>query len=120
MPRYIAFLRGVSPMNAKMSELKSCFEALGFTDVKTVLSSGNVVFNAAKSKDSVLAERIQAGMAQHLSRSFPLVLRQREHLLELLSADPYAAFDVPAEAKRVVTFLNEPITKEPEIGRAHV
>jgi uncharacterized protein (DUF1697 family) len=45
MPRYVAFLRGVSPMNAKMPELKKCFESAGFTDVKTLLSSGNVVFS---------------------------------------------------------------------------
>jgi uncharacterized protein (DUF1697 family) len=51
MPRYVAFLRGVSPMNAKMAELKRCFEGAGYTDVKTVLSSGNVVFDVrAKSK----------------------------------------------------------------------
>ena len=43
---YAAFLRGVSPMNAKMPEVKRCFEAAGFTDVKTLLSSGNVVFGA--------------------------------------------------------------------------
>jgi len=30
MRRYAAFLRGVSPMNAKMPELKRCFEAAGF------------------------------------------------------------------------------------------
>ena len=46
MPRYVAFLRGVSPMNAKMAELKRCFEHAGFEEVKTVLSSGNVVFTA--------------------------------------------------------------------------
>ena len=45
MPRYVAFLRGVSPMNAKMPELARCFEGSGFTEVKTVLSSGNLVFN---------------------------------------------------------------------------
>jgi uncharacterized protein (DUF1697 family) len=44
--RYAAFLRGVSPMNAKMPELKRAFEAAGFSDVKAVLSSGNVVFSA--------------------------------------------------------------------------
>ncbi len=42
MPRYAAFLRGVGPMNAKMPELKQVFEAAGFTDVKTILASGNV------------------------------------------------------------------------------
>ena len=46
--RYAAFLRGVSPMNAKMPELKRAFEAAGFGDVKTLLSSGNVVFDAPK------------------------------------------------------------------------
>jgi len=42
--RYAAFLRGVMPTNRKMPELKRCFEVAGFTEVKTVLASGNVVF----------------------------------------------------------------------------
>jgi hypothetical protein len=37
MPRDAAFLRGVSPMNAKMPALKRAFEAAGFTQVETVL-----------------------------------------------------------------------------------
>ena len=41
MPRYAAFLRGVTPMNAKMPALKTAFEAAGFTDVRTRLSVGN-------------------------------------------------------------------------------
>ncbi len=40
MTRYVAFLRGISPMNLKMPELKRCFESAGFTEVKTLLSSG--------------------------------------------------------------------------------
>ena len=35
--RYAAFLRGVMPTNCKMPELKRCFEAAGFTEVKTVV-----------------------------------------------------------------------------------
>jgi uncharacterized protein (DUF1697 family) len=34
-------------MNARMPALAQCFDHAGFTEVKTVLSSGNVVFNAA-------------------------------------------------------------------------
>ena len=37
MPRFVAFLRGVSPLNAKMPELKLCFERAGFTNVRTIL-----------------------------------------------------------------------------------
>jgi uncharacterized protein (DUF1697 family) len=52
MKRYAAFLRGVSPMNAKMPELRAAFEAAGFEDVRTLLSSGNVVFGASSSSTS--------------------------------------------------------------------
>jgi uncharacterized protein (DUF1697 family) len=61
MPRYVAFLRGVSPVNAKMTDLKRCFEEAGFTHVRTVLSSGNVVFDSRSSSEAVLERRAEAG-----------------------------------------------------------
>lgn len=64
MPRYVAFLRGVSPMNAKMADLKKCFETLDFKDVKTVLSSGNVVFTGAAKPETSLAKALEGGMAK--------------------------------------------------------
>jgi uncharacterized protein (DUF1697 family) len=60
MARYVAFLRAVSPMNAKMPELKKCFELAGFRDVKTVLSSGNVVFSARKASGTSLERKAEA------------------------------------------------------------
>ncbi len=108
MPRYVAFLRGVSPMNARMADLKACFETMGFTDVRTVLSSGNVVFTAAEKRESSLAEIIESGMATDLPRSFPVIVRKRDHLLALLEDDPYARFRLSPAAKRVVTFLRRP------------
>lgn len=108
MPRYVAFLRGVSPMNANMSDLRSCFEMIGFSDVKTVLSSGNVVFTGARSSKSSLAKVIESGMAKYLPQSFPVIVRERNHLLTLLKADPYSNFRVSPDAKRVVTLLSKP------------
>lgn len=54
MPCHVAYLRGVSPMNAKMAELIRSFEGEGFSDVKTMLSSGNVVFNARAQSENWL------------------------------------------------------------------
>jgi len=108
MPRYVAFLRGVSPMNAKMPELKRCFESAGFTEVRTLLSSGNVVFNARAASGATLERRAEAAMTQQLGRNFPTLVRSAEALRELIAADPYAANALPAEAKRVVTFLRTP------------
>src|SRR5262245_12535963 len=105
MPRYVAFLRGVSPMNAKMAELKRCFEGAGFTDVKTVRLSGNVAFGARANSDTALARAVEAAMAQQLGRVFYTIVRPASALRELIAADPYAAFRLPANAKRVVTLL---------------
>jgi uncharacterized protein (DUF1697 family) len=110
MPAFAAFLRGVSPMNCKMAELKACFEACGFTEVRTVLSSGNVVFGARSGTEAVLSRRIEQEMQKRLGRTFLTILRPVDALRRLLEEDPYADFRVPANAKRVVTFLREPWT----------
>ena len=105
MPRYVAFLRGVSPLNAKMPDLKRSFEAAGFTDVRTLLSSGNVVFSARKAPPAALARRAEESMTSALGRSFVTMVRHAEHLQGLIESEPFAEFGLPPTAKRVVTFL---------------
>ncbi len=95
-------------MNAKMAELKRSFERAGVTDVKTVLSSGNVVFSTPARSTTALARQAEAAMAQHLGRTFYTIVRPASVLRDVIEADPYAAFRLPASAKRVVTFLREP------------
>lgn len=108
MPRYAAFLRGVSPMNAKMAELKACFENMGLTDVKTVLSSGNVIFTAPGKTESALVRTIESGIAKQLPRSFPVFVRTTDHLLAMIETDPYSGFRISPKEKRVVTFMSHP------------
>lgn len=105
MPRYVAFLRGVSPMNAKMAELKLCFQTAGFSDVRTLLSSGNVVFGTRSSSSDALARRCEQAMRDQLDRTFATIVRPARYLQELIESDPFARFDVPPDAKRVVTFF---------------
>ncbi len=105
MKRYAAFLRGVSPMNAKMPELKSAFEAAGFADVKTVLSSGNVVFSAPSASEAALERKAEAAMKKHLGHAFLTIVRPVDALRRMLAADPYKSFRLRPGSKRVVTFL---------------
>jgi uncharacterized protein (DUF1697 family) len=114
MPRYAAFLRGVSPMNAKMPELKRCFEAAGFTEVKTFLSSGNVVFSARASSEASLERKAETAMKDRLGRPFLTIVRSLDALRAILASDPYEAFRLAPGAKRIVTFLR----KRPEVKLA--
>ena len=56
-------------MNLKMPELKRCFESAEFTEVKTLLSSGNVVFKAKGTASAV--ERRARRNGRRLWRDHP-------------------------------------------------
>ena len=103
------------PMNAKMPALKATFEAAGFTEVRTVLSSGNVVFTAARASESSLERKAEAAMHKRLGREFLTIVRSIDALRELLSSDPYDQFDSLPDAKRVVTFLREAPKARPKL-----
>lgn len=113
--RYVALLRGVSPMNAKMPQLKRCFEEEGFTDVRTVLASGNVVFSAPRATNHTLEARIEAAMQARLPQSFLTIVRPIDAVSKLLASEPWKRFRLPADAKRVVTFLQRPPAKKPSL-----
>ncbi len=106
MKQYAALLRGVSPTNARMPELKAAFEAAGFEDVRTVLSSGNVVFSAAAAPQAALERRAETAMESRLGRRFLTIIRPVDALRGLLEADPYAVFRLEPGSKRIVTFLH--------------
>jgi uncharacterized protein (DUF1697 family) len=93
-----------------MSALKAAFEAAGFTNVKTVLSSGNVVFDARAASDASLEGKAEASMQSTLGRTFYTIVRPVSELNSLLETDPYSVFAVPKNAKRVVGFLRQPGT----------
>jgi uncharacterized protein (DUF1697 family) len=101
-------------MNAKMPELKRCFEAAGFTEVKTFLSSGNVVFSARASSEASLERKAETAMKDRLGRPFLTIVRSLDALRAILASDPYEAFRLSPGAKRIVTFLR----KRPEVKLA--
>ncbi len=115
MPRYVAFLRGISPLNARMPDLRLAFEQAGFSNVKTVLTSGNLIFDARSAQLPALERRTEAAMQQLLGRTFYTILRRVDSLQALLQTDPYAPFPVAPQAKRVVTFMRTPMASQLEL-----
>lgn len=108
MSRHVAFLRGVSPMNLRMPDLQRALEAAGFTNVRTLLSSGNVAFDTRAGKLDAIARRVEQAMTDTLGRSFGVFVRTSAHLQALVDAQPFSAFDLPPGAKPVITFLRRP------------
>ena len=97
-------------MNARMPDVKRAFESAGFTDVKTLLSSGNVVFGARASSLPSLERKIEDTLQKELGRSFLTIVRSIDSLRVLLASDPFREARLKPGAKRIVTFLRKPPT----------
>lgn len=115
MTRHVALLRGVSPTNASSAQLAAAFERAGFDEVRTVQSSGNVLFTSAATGEAELVRRAEAALAQTCDRAFPTIVRTVDALRALIAADPWADLEVPDGAKRVVTFLRAPAPVVPAL-----
>jgi uncharacterized protein (DUF1697 family) len=119
MARQIALLRGVNVGGNKkvaMEKLRSVMEELGYTDVRTYVNSGNVVFTGPKRSPKHLEQAI----AEAFGFPVPVVLRTRDELASVVEANPLR--EVATEpAKYVVVFCTEkpvvsldPLEFEPE------
>ena len=105
MPRYAAFLRGVTPTNARMSEVKKAFEAAGFTNVKTVLASGNIVFDARITATAVLEKKAESALRNSMGREFLTIVRAIDALRKMIESDPFGAVKLEKGSKKIVTFV---------------
>ena len=102
-------------MNAKMPDLVRAFEAAGFTDVKTILSSGNVNFSSSVRSIEKLEASAEAAMQKLLKRSFLTIVRPLSELQRTLESDPFEAFKLAAKSKRIVTFLRKAPEQAPTL-----
>lgn len=115
MTRYAAFLRGVMPSNCPMAELARAFEAAGFADVRTLLSSGNVTFAARVQSCATLERKAGKAVRETLGRDFMTFVRSIDELRAILASDPWRGMRLAADHKRVVTFLREPPDPAPAL-----
>jgi uncharacterized protein (DUF1697 family) len=91
MPKYAAFLRAINigGRRVKSDELRSCFEAMGFSEVAVFRASGNVVFAAEHQTPSALTERIEAGLTASLGYDVVTFLRSESEVRAMAEYEPF-------------------------------
>ena len=89
---WVALLRGVNVGRAKrvaMADLRSLLEGLGYTQVRTLLNSGNAVFSApTRSAAAALAPTIEAAMSRQLGVDARVFVVAADTLAAVLAANP--------------------------------
>ena len=107
--RAVAFLRGINVGGhalIKMDALKPVFENMGLQDVRTVLASGNVIFESEYADTKALAAEIEARLKATFKTDIKVVLRDWDELEKLRSADPFKGIQLTPDTRLYVTFLS--------------
>jgi uncharacterized protein (DUF1697 family) len=110
MTTCIALLRGINVGRAKriaMADLRRLLADLGYADVRTLLSSGNVVF-AAKSQDAAgHARAIRPAIEREFGFTVPVIVVTATDLAATLQENPLR--DVADDpARHLVAFVQAP------------
>ena len=99
---YIALLRGINVGGnniIKMEHLRQVFTNMGFTDVKTYIQSGNVVFKTSDGDKSNLTQNIESQLQKNFSAEIKTLILSSNELAEIVAAAP-EKFGLEAEKFR--------------------
>ena len=91
MPRFVALLRGVNVGKGNrvpMAEFKAMLEQQGYTDVSTILNSGNAVFTSSSRSSAKHAASIAAALEQRLGVITPVIVKSESELSAVIAASP--------------------------------
>jgi uncharacterized protein (DUF1697 family) len=107
---YAAFLRGINlggHKQIKMDELKKLFESMGFHGVRTILNSGNVLFQGGGAPTKALVDRIEKEIEEAFGHKVAVILRTIPEVQEMADSNPFKKVKVTPETRLYVTFLSE-------------
>jgi uncharacterized protein (DUF1697 family) len=109
MPIFVALLRGINVGKAKripMEELRALLGELGYTNVVTLLNSGNAVFRAAKGTAAKHAADISNAIANKLHVVVPVIVKSDKEFASVVAANRLAA-EASDHSRLLVAFVRD-------------
>jgi uncharacterized protein (DUF1697 family) len=108
--RQIALLRGINVGRAKriaMADLRKLLTDLGFADVRTLLNSGNVVFDCEARDARLSANRIEEALVMRLGVAARVTVLDAEQLDGVVIDNPLCEL-ASDDSRLLVAVLNNP------------
>lgn len=92
MTGYVALLRAVNVGGRKliMEDLKAIAKELGFTNARTYIASGNLLFSSELGEAEVKA-LLEAQLGKHMGAEVPVMVRTAPELQRVVSGNPFTA-----------------------------
>ena len=93
MARYAAFLRAVNlgrNRRAGSADLRAAFENMGFEDVATFRTSGNVAFSGGREARTKMTARIERALSRALGYEVPIYVRTEAEVRAIAEREPFS------------------------------
>ncbi len=107
--KYAALLRGIGPTNPNMrnEKFREVFGKLGFQNVQTVISTGNVLFESPSRSVKTLEATIEDAIQEQLGFTSTTIIRSHQQLNRLVDDKPFGRIKDTPTTRLNVTFLKE-------------
>lgn len=93
-----------------MSDLRAMAEDIGYTDCRTLVSTGNLVFEGAQSSVSDIEKALETAFARRFGKHVDILVRSRSDWLKLAAANPFPGRDGSEVGVRIMrTPLDESV-----------
>ena len=119
MPRFAALLRAVNVggRTVKMTELCALFEQARFTNVRSVIASGNVLFESRAGDVVALEKRIENTLRKGLGYDVETFLRTADELDAVVAHEPFDPADPVLESHTVHVIFTRSIISPSSAAR---
>jgi uncharacterized protein (DUF1697 family) len=110
---YLVLLRGINVGGnniIKMDELRKLFEELKFSDVKTYIQSGNVLFKDSEKDTIRLTGKIEKALSEKLNGEIKAIVLTFSDMKQIIDEKPDKFGEENKKFKYDVLFLINPLT----------
>ena len=114
---HVAFLRAINVAGhatIKMTDLNSAFVSAGCDNVRTVIQSGNVLFECDGSAKALI-DKVHQNLSKLAGTKVQMMVRTRQDLEAIINASPFQEFEARRELKCYVAFLASDPVKQPPL-----
>lgn len=109
MKKQLALLRGINVSGhkiIKMADLKLAMESSGFSEVKTFIQSGNIIFSSSNSK-TVNEQKIKAVIQNHFGYDVGVIVIDEHDLRKVITSSPFSKNEELDRKQLYVAYLSE-------------
>jgi uncharacterized protein (DUF1697 family) len=114
---HVAFLRAVNVAGhatLKMTDVNRAFVSAGCENVRTVIQSGNVLFECNGSAKAPI-DKVRSNLTKLAGTEVQMMVRTQQQMQDIVNASPFQEYETRRELKCYIAFLASDPVKQPPL-----